>query len=104
MKYLLSTILILMLSVGCVSISVKKQELVDKDGKLYGVNTEYKYHRGMGSQNLEGVEFTKLEDGTIDFKIGKQSGENQLDSVLNNLSEFMKNMAKMAATGGVSMP
>jgi hypothetical protein len=48
--------------------------------------------------------FIKLEDGTIDFKIGKQSGESQLDSVLNNLTEFMKNMTKLATTGGVSTP
>ncbi len=104
MKYSLIYAMILMFSIGCVSISVKKEEVVGDDGRLHAVHTEYKYRRNMGSQNLEGVKFDKLNDGSISFEIGKQSGESQVDSILNNLTELMKSMAKIAATGGVPTP
>lgn len=95
---------VLLISVGCVSIDVKKEEVMDDDGELHAVNTHYSYRRNLGSQNLEGVKFKKNKNGSIGFEIGKQSGESQLDSILTNLTGFMENLSKLAATGGVPVP
>ncbi len=76
-------LLLFIFSVGCVSISVKKPD-----------GTQYKYSRWLGSQNLEGVSMSTA-DGTS-FEIGKQNGANSLDKTLENVSETLKNISKVA--------
>ncbi len=83
MKKILLGCAILGLTMGCVSIKVKKPD-----------GTEYSYHRWIGSQNLEDVSVT-TPDG-VSFHIGKQSGVNSLDKTLENVSATLKNLSEVS--------
>lgn len=67
---------ILALTIGCARIRY------DDEGFTY---------TRIGKQSTEGIEVTKLDDGSVEFKMGKQSGDS------GNLKKVLADIAKVAA-------
>ena len=74
MKTIFLIITVLFVIGGCARISFKENEL--------------SYWR-LGTQKMEGLEFDKLDDGSVSVKLNKQSGGSDIATTAKNLSEFM---------------
>lgn len=96
-KYcLLVMMFLLMVSVGCVTIRVHKEQVLNKEsGEIEGLVTDYKYSRWLGSQNIEGFKMESPEGGKVE--VGKQNGLSTLDTTLGDIAATLKNISKSAA-------